>query len=60
MSRKRSQPPTKPKKSWLRKYEKDPWNDPEAKLELFISPDLKLRLEKLPPPKKEAYAPAFL
>ena len=56
--RKRPQKP--PPKTWRRKYEKDPWNNPEAKLELFIAPDLKLRLEKLPPPKKEAYAPAFL
>lgn len=32
------------KKTWSRKYGKDPWNDPETKLELFISPDLKLKL----------------
>lgn len=39
--------------------ERQPWNDANAKLELFISPDLKLRIKKLPPPKK-APEPAFM
>lgn len=35
-------------KTWTRKYERDPWNDPDVKLELFIAPDLQMRIEALP------------
>lgn len=33
-----------PQKRPMRK----PWNDPDVKLELFIAPDLKLRIQALP------------
>lgn len=32
------------KKTWRRTYERDPWNDMETELELFISPTLEMRL----------------
>lgn len=47
------------KKNWRRKYGKDPWNDPDVKLELLIAPDLKLKIKRLPPPKLDPH-PAFM
>lgn len=41
---KKTRQPKKTKKSWSRKYEQDPWNDPRVKLELYISPSLQLKL----------------
>ena len=45
------------KKTWRRRYRRDPWNDPETPLTLYVSPTLQ---EKLGLPKIEERPPAML
>lgn len=41
---KRGKKPAKRQKTWIRTYQSDPWNDPRVRLELFIAPNLALKL----------------